>query len=287
MAKQRKHLNLYITTTLSITLVLLLVGMQGILLLTIGGVVKQVKENVSLEIVLKNGAEQDEINRLKAVLDVAKFCKDYTEISQQQALEEHILYLGEDPTKFLNYNPLHASIEVHLNQDYAVSDSIKVIEQKLLSFESVEAVNYQENVVDVLNKNIGYLSLILLSVAAVLLLISISLINNTIQLTVYSKRFLINTMKLVGATSWFIKRPIIATNVLIGIIASLISTAILAGVVYYLKVQLNIILFPLTLENILFVVGTIFVVALLITYIASAIAANRYIRMKTNDLYSM
>lgn len=285
MARRHHHSDMYITTTLSITLVLVLVGLEAITLLSTKNLIKQVKENISVELVLTESCDSTEIGRLYKVLDAAKFCKEYTTITKEQALEEHIKYLGEDPTKFLEYNPLHGSIVVSLTEEYADNDSIAAIESKLKNFSSIERIEYPKDIVNLVNKNVNFISFGLLGIAVILLIIAIALINNTIRLTIYSKRFIIHTMKLVGATSWFIKRPIIRNGLIMGICASILSCGIIYGAIYYLQKEFNLMLFANNWENLGFIAAIVFIFAIIITYFASAFAANRYIRMKVNDLY--
>jgi len=287
MKRTHHHINMYVTTTLSITLVLILVGLELIAFLTSQRLIKQVKENVSVELILNEPIDSLELNRLYRVLDAAKFCREYQTITKEQALQEHIMYLGEDPTQFLDYNPLHSSIIVTLDENYTQSDSIAEIEKKLKNFESISRIEYPKDIVSLLDKNISYVTFGLLIIALVLLLIAIALINNTIRLTIYSKRFLIHTMKLVGATSWFIKRPIIGRGILMGIIASILTCGILYGAIWYVQTELNIILFDFTWQNFAFIAAAIVILAIIITYLASAFATNRYIRMKVNDLYNI
>ena len=276
---------MYFTTTLSITLVLLLVGLEAVSYLTTKNLVRRVKEDISFEIILNSDNDTTEMQRLYRVLDAATFCKSYRTITADEALEEHIKYLGEDPTQFLSYNPLQPSVVVNLTEQYTNNDSIEIIGAKLKNFSSIERIEYPDDIVTIINRNVGFASIILLAVAVILLIISIALINNTIRLTIYSKRFLIHTMKLVGATSWFIKRPIIRNGLLMGICASILAFGIIWFAIHYTQSELNVILFPNNWQNISFIAAVITVFALLITYLASTFAANRYIRMKVNDLY--
>ena len=285
MSKRHHHINMYITTTLSISLVLILIGLESIALLAARDLIKQVKENVELELILQEEPDSADLQRLYKVLDVALFCNEYHVITKEEALQEHIKYLGEDPTQFIDYNPLHASVVVALDEQYAQPDSIAMIEAKLRNFSSIEKIEYPKDVVELLDNKIGFISIVLIAIAAILLIISIALINNTIRLTTYSKRFLIHTMKLVGATPFFIKRPILLKGFIMGIIASLLAILTLAGAVYYTQTRFNIRIMELSWENIGIVAGIILLAGLIITYFASTFAANRFIRMKYNDLY--
>jgi cell division transport system permease protein len=153
--------------------------------------------------------------------------KDY--VSKEDALKDHIASLGEDPQDFLGYNPLKASLEVKLKANYANTDSVAVIESKLGAFEYIDRIAYQKDMVSLVNENVRKVSLVLLGLAVVLLIVSIALINNTVRLSVYSNRFLINTMKLVGATHSFIRKPYIVKGMLNGLIAALIALVLLTG----------------------------------------------------------
>lgn len=287
MSKSRRFFNMYMTTTISVALVLLLVGLECVLLLSANSLVHQVRENATVEILLKQDADTAASRRLMNMLENATYCRDCRYISPEQALEEHIRYLGEDPSKFLGYNPLSASCEMHLCAAYANSDSIEVIEKQLLTLPYVEKVVYQKDLITMLNRNISELSAILLAVALLLLLISLALIGNTIRLQIYSKRFLINTMTLVGATSWMIKAPIVHRNVWMGFTAALLALLGIAGAIYYVNVHMGVLLFALTWQNIAFVAGTVIFSGVLITLFASLFATGRYIRMKADTMYEI
>ncbi len=284
--KQRHHFfNMYLTTTISVALVLLLIGLETVLIMSTRNLIEQVKENVTLTIILQDDADSIQKARLDNYLQIAPFINQYEYISKDDALQEHITHLGEDPSKFLGFNPLLPSYEIHLESEYTQADSISAITNKLSVFPFIHEIVYPENVVSLLDGQINTFSIILLAVALVLLIVAIVLIVNTIRLYVYSKRFLINTMKLVGATPFVIKAPIIRRNILMGLIAGLIALILLAGSLYYCQAQLGIILLPLTLVNISIVCGVVLVTGLLITGFAALIATNKYIRMHTDDLY--
>ena len=285
--KRRKLFNMYFTTTISISLVLFLVGLECVTLMSARELVRHVRENVVLTITLQEEASIEECSRMRGLLTVAPYVLNFRYISKEDALQEHIAYLGEDPQKFLGYNPLSDAFEVHLIESYAQSDSIKHIETQMLKLPYVNKLVYQEDVVDSLDRNLNEVALILLVIALALLVIALVLISNTIQLQVYSKRFLINTMRLVGATPWVIKWPFIRRNLLMGIEASTIACLMLALAYYYCVARLGVMLFPLTIWNVLFVVAVVLFCGLCITFFSSLSATNRYIRMKTNKLYEI
>ena len=195
--------------------------------------------------------------------------------------------MGEDPTAFLGYNPLSASYEIHPSDAYSNPDSLAVLTAKLESLPYVTEVLYPRDLADLMNSNVHELSLILLGVALMLLVVSMVLIVNTIRLQIYAKRFIINTMTLVGATSWVIRRPFVRRNVLIGFIAGLVALALLAGMIYYVKYKMGILLFPLIWQNMALIAGVVLITGMLITLFASLIATGRYIRMDNNSLYEI
>ena len=285
--KRHNFLNMYFTTTISVSLVLFLIGLECVILMSARDLIRQVKENVVLTVVMQEEATSDDVLRLTNILKVAPFVLDSRFISREEALQDHIESLGEDPQKFLGYNPLTDAFELRLKESYAQTDSIKVIDTRLSSLPYVEKVIYQADVVSALDKNLNKVVLVLLVIAIALLIIALVLIGNTIQLQIYSKRFIINTMRLVGATPWVIKWPLIRRNIWMGIEASVVALAILAVTYYYCMERLGIMLFPLTCINVGFVVVMVLSSGVLITFFASLAAANRYIRMKISKMYEI
>lgn len=284
----RKHRfrNSYFISAVSVSLVLCLIGLECVLLLSAGVLVTRMRENITITAVLSHDADSTNCARLEKILSTDKF-SGYTYISEQQALEEHIRSLGEDPTAFLGYNPLSASYEIHPSDAYSAPDSLANIASQLQSLPYVTEVIYPRDLADLMSSNVQDFSLILMAVALVLLLVSLVLIVNTIRLQIYSKRFIINTMTLVGATSWVIRRPFMLKNMLIGFLAGLAALVVIGGVVYYVEFKLGLMLFPLTWQNISFVSAVVLVSGLLITLLASLIATGKYIRMDNNSLYEI
>jgi cell division transport system permease protein len=285
--KKRSLFNMYFTTTISVALVLFLVGLESMLFLSAHELMRHVKESMVLSIVMTENANDEDVARMERLLDVVPYSLDYQYISREQALQEHIDNLGEDPQAFLGFNPLTDAFEVHLNATYAQTDSVTKIEESLMTLPFVDKVVYQKDVMKVLDNNLSEVSLILSGIAVILLLIALVLISNTIQLQVYSKRFIINTMRLVGATPWVIKWPFVRRNMRMGIEAALVALILLAMTYYYCQVRLGVVLFPLIWQNVGFVVALMLVIGLMITFLASVAATNRYIRMKTSKMYEI
>ena len=285
----RKHRfrNSYLTAAVSVSLVLCLIGMECVLLLSAGALVTRMRENLTLTAVLTQDADSAQCARLENVLTAGGQCSSFTYVSKEQALREHIASLGEDPAAFLGYNPLTASYEIHPTDAYSHPDSLEVLAAQLESLPYVSEVIYQRDLADLMSSNVNDITWVMLIVALVLLLVSMVLIINTIRLQIYAKRFLINTMTLVGATSWVTRRPFVLRNMLMGFCASIVALIVLSGVVYYVDFELGVLLVPLTWQNIAFVSAVVVGAGLLITLFASLIATGRYIRMDNNSLYEI
>lgn len=285
--QKHRFRNSYLTAAVSVSLVLCLVGLECVLLLSAGALVTRMRENMTITAVLSQEIDSTQCARFEQMLEASPSCSSFAYVSKEQALQEHIASLGEDPSAFLGYNPLSASFEIHPTDLYSSPDSLDVFVEKLRSLPYVSEVIYPRDLADLMSSNVSEFSLILLVVALVLLLVSMALIVNTIRLQIYSKRFIINTMTLVGATSWVTRRPFVHRNMLMGLLAGIVALIILSGVIYYVEIKLGILLFPLTWMNIAFVTAVVLGSGLLITLFASLIATGRYIRMDNNSLYEI
>lgn len=282
---KRKIRSLHLTSTLSMSLVLFLVGLVSLLLFVARDMSVFVKENINLSIVLDDEIDQSYTKRIEKYLTTSSFAKSVDYVSKEDALKDHIASLGEDPQDFLGYNPLKASLEVKLKANYANTDSVAVIESKLKAFEHINRIAYQKDMVSLVNENVRKVSLVLLGLAIVLLIVSIALINNTVRLAVYSNRFLINTMKLVGATHWFIRKPYIIQGLLNGFVAALISLGMLAGMVYYILYEFGMAAAALNPVSAVFVSLIVIVAGVVLTSLSSYFAVGRYLKMNTHDMY--
>ena len=223
----RKHRfrNSYVTAAISVSLVLCLIGLEGIVLLSADSLITRMRENITMTAVLSSDADSTQCARLETILSSGNQCSSYNYISAQQALEEHVRSLGEDPSAFLGYNPLSASYEIHPTDVYSDPDSLAVIAAQLETLPYVTEVLYPRDLADLMSSNVQDFSLILLAVALALLLVSLVLIVNTIRLQIYAKRFIINTMTLVGATSWVTRRPFVRRNMVMGLISGIVALA--------------------------------------------------------------
>ena len=224
-----------ITATISVALVLLLIGIIAMLGIAAHSITRNIKENIGFDIVLTDTATDAEVNQLKSKWTASPYTASVRYYSKEDALMNWEEETGENLMDVLGINPFSGELEVKVKADYASSDSINKIITPLKSLPYVHEVNVHTELVDSINRNINSVSLILIIITCALLFISFALINNTVRLTVYSRRFIIHTMKLVGATGSFIRRPFINANVVSGIISALIASAILAGTLYYLQ----------------------------------------------------
>lgn len=275
----------FVTATISTTLVLLLLGMVLFFVLTARNLSVYVRENINFSLVLNDGMDNRDILRLQRSLEKQPFVKEMTYISKEDALKDYVREMGIDPRRFAGFNPLRASLEIRLKSAYANTDSIERIE-KLLGQEShIKDIVYQQELIDAINKNIGRISLLLLGLAALLLLISFALINNTIKLTIYAKRFLIHTMQLVGAGWGFIRRPFLWRNFWVGLFAGLLADAALWGLAGWLVTSEPGLVEVVTSEVMGLVAAAVLVAGVLITCFCALLSINKYLRMRTEALY--
>jgi len=277
--------NIHLTSTISMSLVLFLIGLVSLLLFMARDLSTEIKENISLSVVLNEHVSDAHTTRIQQYLERSKFVRSVDFISKEEALKEHIQTMGDDPEKYLGYNPLMASFEIKLKADYANTDSVEVFESRLKVFEGINRIAYQKDIVNLVNDNITRISFMLLAVATILMLISITLMNNTIRVSIYANRFLINTMKLVGATPWFIRKPYIIRGMTNGLLASLISLGMLALMLLYIRNNIGMNLFTLHTRTIVEVSAIVVVLGIVLTAMSSYAAVGRYLRMQTNDMY--
>ena len=275
----------YVTTVISITMVLFLLGVIGFLGLNTKKISDYVKENINIGIILKDNVKEADIIYLQKQLDASDYVKSTEFISKDKAAEMLKKDLGEDFVEFLGYNPLLSSINAKLYAAYANNDSIAKIKEELKKYPQIQEVFYQENLVQVVNQNIRKITLILLTISFFLLLVAISLINNTIRLLVYSKRFTIYTMQLVGASGSFIRTPFLLKAILQGAVSALLATGLLMILIVWLQNQFSGIVYFKDPVFLLSLTGSIFVAGILITLLSTYFAVNRQLNAKLDKLY--
>ncbi len=280
-----KFLNAKITSSISITMVLVLLGMAILILFLGQGLSNFVKENMSFSVMLDSDVKESDINLIKTNLEAKPFVKSTRYISKEDSKQKLIEELGEDPEELIGFNPAQDVIEIFLHSEYANNDSIALINKELKQESNVEDLIYQQEAIDFINNNISRATIILLILATILLFISFTLIRNTIRLSIYSKRFIINTMKLVGATGGFIRRPFMRGNIINGIFAGLLANGIIYLIVSYFEKEYRELGNILPLSNMLIIFGIVIIFGILITAIATFFAVNRYVKMSADNLY--
>ena len=290
MAKKHKInrltiINAKITSIVSVTLVLLLMGLTVLTFFMGKGISSYMKENMSFSVMLSEDVSDAQISTLRKNLDGMPFVKSSLFISKEEAKEQLIQDLGEDPEELLGYNPATDCIEIYLHSNYANSDSLIFVSEQIKAQTNVDDLLYRQEALDLVNDNLTKISTILLGLSLVLLFISFTLIRNTIRLSIYSKRFIINTMRLVGATNGFIRKPFVIRNIVDGVIAALLANVLIMALLYYLSKQYADLRSVMQTNDMIYVFASVIVLGIVITYVSTIFAVNHYLRMKTNHLY--
>ena len=282
----RRILSSSASVVISLSLVLFVVGLLGLVLINAQRVSNYVKENIGFTIMLKEGVNEMEIMKFQKVLDAASFAKSSTFVSKEQATIDLQRDLGEDFVSFLGYSPLLPSIDVKLNATYANTDSLAVIKNELSKNTAVHAIFYQENLIDKLNSNVSRLSFFLLAFCILLFVIAFALINNTIRLSVYSKRFLIRTMRLVGATNSFIQKPFLVKGIYQGIYSSIFAIFMLIGSIQMIQSETASMLNITDLKIIGLIFALIFISGFLLSWVSTFFAVRKFIKQNESELYN-
>ena len=266
-------------------LVLVLLGMVVFSVLTARNLSAYVKENLTVTVMLGDNTTVNQAHLLCRDLYHRPYSRNIDYISKEQAQKEQCEAMGSDPSEFLGFNPFVATLEIQLKSDYVSRDSMKWIAKELRANPKVIDVAYQDDLMDKVNDNLRKVNLILLALAVLLTCVSFSLINNTVRLSVYSRRFLIHTMKLVGASWGFIRRPFMKHAVWIGMISGFLACAVLVGVGYALYRYEPAILMIVTWKEVLISCGTVFLFGLVITMLCSYFSVSKYLKMTAGELY--
>ena len=293
MAKKRRRHGRHqgslqiITLCISTSLVLILLGMVTFTVLTARNLSSYVKENLTVTLMLSEKMTVAESQRLRTSLNNKRYIYRTLYISPQQALKEHVKAMGSDPTDFLGGNPFVGSIEMQLKAEYANNDSLKWITRELRANSNIEDITYQKDFMDQVNANLRKISIVLLVLAALLTFISFSLINNTIRLSVFSRRFSIHTMKLVGASWSFIRWPFIKRAIAEGLVAAIVADGVLAAGIYALY-NLEPEILVVVDWRVMTITGVaVLLFGLIITTFCSYLSVNRFLRMSAGDLYKI
>lgn len=282
---RRRLANAYMSSVISISLVLLLVGVAAMLLLNARSVSDYFKENMEISVVMNPEVTDDEALAYKGILDTEIFVKSTEFISKEQGEKEMAEMLGEDFLDILEASPVPVSISLTLNAGYVSADSLEVVKARVLEADIVEEVSYQKGLVDALNANFARISAVLAVFIALLMFISYVLINNTVRLNVFARRFTIHTMKLVGATRAFIRAPFLGRAALQGFISAVLANGALVGLLYVMKNRFPQLMVVLSPDAVLIVLGVVLAAGLLICVTSTFFVVNKLVSLKKDELY--
>ena len=270
---------------ISMSLVLFVLGVLGFLLINANRLSNHVKQNIGFSVMIKEGVKDVDIMQLQKLIDSKSYSLESDWVTKEDAAKGLQEQLGEDFIAFLGYNPLLESIDIKLKASYANPDSLLILQQQLTKNDLVHEVFYQKDLVEKINENVRKMSIFLLSFCILLFIISFTLINNTIRLTVYSKRFLIRTMKLVGATNKFIKGPFLSESIYNGVYSSLVAICMLLAVFQLLQSDMPDFLNIQDFKSMGIIFACIFVAGILFTWLSTFFALRKYLRIKESEIY--
>lgn len=282
---RRRLAGAWLSTVISISLVLLLVGVAGLLVANARSVSDYFKENMQVSVLMKQEVGDDEAMEYVSDLDAKPFIKSTTFVSREQGAKEMTDLLGEDFLNVFEAAPIPVSVEVTLKADYVSSDSLEVVKNEIMKSPLVDEVVYQQSLVDKLNTNLRKISMVLGVFIVLLLFISFVLINNTVRLNVFSRRFTIHTMRLVGATKSFIRAPFLVQAVFQGLFSALLATLMLVGILFFVRSEFAQLFEVFRLDMLLIVIGVEILAGVLICVVSTALVVGRLVSLSKDELY--
>ncbi|MFY8064859.1 MAG: cell division protein FtsX [Flavobacterium sp.] len=283
--QKRRVITSYFSVVLSIFLVLFLLGILGLFVINSKRLSDNFKEEIAMTVFFKTEATDSVIKAFNSELKTAKFAKSFEYVSKEKAAEKHMKVIGEDFMQFLGVNPLQNSFDIHLKADYVTNEGIAKIENRLRKNDMIADIVYDKQLVTLVNDNIKNISMWILIVSCVFALVSVLLINSSLRLSIYANRFIIKTMQMVGATKSFIRKPFIQRSVYLGLIGSALAIVALIGVLIYIQTtfpSLGILEDKLAIAIVL--VGVL-LLGVVITWISTFFATQRFLNLRTDDLY--
>lgn len=283
--QKRRLRSSYISVILSVSLVLFTLGLLGLFLLYTQKITNQVIEDIGFTVYLYDDVKQVDVDRLKKAINIADYTRTSTYISKDEAIEILKQDLGEDFMQYLDYNPLLASIDVKVKPAYANTDSLAVVKASLSRSSKVKEIVYQESLIQKVQENLRIAGLVILIFSSLLLVVAIALINNSIRLSIYSRRFIIKSMQLVGATQGFIRRPFVQRGILHGVYSALIAMLLIMGVMYYLQNVLPDLIQIEDIEILAYLFVLVMALGIIISWVSTSLAVRKYLRMRGNKLY--
>lgn len=283
--QKRRLISSYFSVILSIFLVLFLLGSLGLFLINSEKISNNFRENIPMSIYFNDKATPDDMKKFEDSLKLAPYIKDFVFVHKDSAAVSQQEVIGEDFVHFLGFNPLQNSYDIHFKGEYVVKDSIKDIELAFKENKLIEDVVYDQQLVELVNENISKITFWVLVISGVFAVISFLLINSSLRLSVYAKRFIIKTMQMVGATKSFIRKPFIWTSVKLGMIGSVLAIIGILIVAYYVDSKFPSLLLLKDYQSLITVCGGVFVVGIIITFISTYFATQRFLNLKSDDLY--
>ena len=282
---RRRLAGAWLSTVISISLVLLLVGVAGLLVANARSVSDYFKENMQVSVLMKQEVGDDEAMEYVSDLDAKPFIKSTTFVSREQGAKEMTDLLGEDFLNVFEAAPIPVSVDVTLKADYVSSDSLEVVKNEIMKSPLVDEVVYQQSLVDKLNTDLRKISMVLGVFIVLLLFISFVLINNTVRLNVFSRRFTIHTMRLVGATKSFIRAPFLVQAVFQGLFSALLATLMLVGILFFVRSEFAQLFEVFRLDMLLIVIGVEILAGVLICVVSTALVVGRLVSLSKDELY--
>lgn len=283
--QKRRLRGSYISVILSVSLVLFTLGLLGLVMLYAQKLSTQVKENIGFTIYLEDDVKDADVQRLQKAIDISPYALTTEYISKDDAVDLLKEDLGEDFMQYLDYNPLLASIEVKLNANYAHPDSLAVIKAQLSRSSKIKEISYEESLVKIVQENIQRIGVLMGGFSLLLLIVAIALINNSIRLSIYSKRFLIKSMQLVGATQGFIRKPFVQRGIVHGIYSALIAILLIMGLMYYSQQYLPDLIQIQDIEILAYLFVIVLVLGIVISWVSTSLAVRKFIRTRSDKLY--
>ncbi|WP_430906118.1 cell division protein FtsX [Maribacter sp. 2-571] len=283
--QKRKLISSYFSVVLSIALVLFLLGALGMLLLNTKKMADHFKEQITISLFLKESAKEIEINQLQKTLALAEHVKSAVYVSKEEAAERHSKEIGENFMAFLGYNPLKDAIDVQLMADFVTPERIEEMVSEMTAKAYVAEVSYDKPLVGLLNDNVKKIGFWILVASGIFTFIAVLLINSSIRLSIYAKRFIIKTMQMVGATKAFIRRPFIWTNIRLGMLGAVLAILALGGLLYYLNTVFPELGLFGDYTEIAILLGGVFLLGILISWISTFFATQRFLNLRTDELY--
>lgn len=283
--QKRRVITSYVSVVLSVFLVLFLLGLLGLFVINSKRLSDNFKEDIVMTVFFKNEANDSVFKAFDAELKAAPFAKDFKYVSKEQAAKEHEKTLGENFVEYLGANPLYNSFDIHLKADYVTNPGFSKAENQIRANPMVADVVYDKQLITLVNDNIRKVSFWILVISGVFAIISFLLINSSLRLAIYANRFIIKTMQMVGATKAFIRKPFVKRSVILGVIGSVLAVLVLLGVLFYIHINFPALDIFRDIELTIAVLFGVLVLGVVITWISTYFATQRFLNLRTDDLY--